>query len=422
MTSEVKFICEDVLLLASNMDEMTPESKSNQDKVHQELDGLAVQMKANLKSFQSQTISLQDNLTEQIRSFMTEIKGEINEIGRGTNTNDGQNQPVSFQSPIRPKNAKYASSTQFPNSVAKGRDGGDRSQKQDTDPPVNTTTQQSDVSVMATMVQDLMEASNERFGKLVETLCANKPSPNAEGTGMKAKPHKYGGEATDSAVDAWVSLIRMYLEDHKGNENAKVLTLLMFLHRHAQAWIMQKTPVERDTCEKVFALLLKRFGIGASPSDARLRFDERKQQPNEKLDTFLDELEALRITAAPEEPLKTRNLEIMRKFMTGLHHPELHQSLLTSYTGEYYTANPPTLEEIRSKCYVYLTLRRINGNHRVPQNSAASTNQSTPNAWVNSPSRSTGQKPASNQANTNQVQAPGQSRSIDFNQPQNKPR
>ncbi len=98
-------------------------------------------------------------------------------------------------------------------------------------------------------------------------------------------------------------------------------------------------------------MLLKRFGIGASPSDARLRFDERKQQPNEKLDIFFDELEALKIRAAPQEPLKTRNVEIMRKFMTGLLDPELHQSLLTSYTGEYYTANPSTVEEIRSKCH-----------------------------------------------------------------------
>ena len=85
--------------------------------------------------------------------------------------------------------------------------------------------------------------------------------------------------------------MNMYLEDHKGNQNAKVLTLLTLLHRHAQASIMQKTPAERDSCEKLFTLLSERFGIGASPSDARLRFDERKQQLNEKLGTFLDDLD-----------------------------------------------------------------------------------------------------------------------------------
>ncbi len=76
---------------------------------------------------------------------------------------------------------------------------------------------------------------------------------------MKAKPHKYIGEETDCAVDAWISLMKMYLEDHEGNQSTKVLKLLTFLHRHAQAWIMQKTEAERGTCDKVFTFLSKRF-------------------------------------------------------------------------------------------------------------------------------------------------------------------
>ena len=142
--------------------------------------------------------------------------------------------------------------------------------------------------------------------------------------------------------------MRMYLEDCRDAERTKVLTLLTFLHRHAQAWIMQKPENERDSCEKVFILLSKRFGIGESPNDARLQFDVRKQETGEKLDTFLDHLEALRIKAAPGESIKTHHLEIMRKFMTGLLDEELQQSLLTSYTGENYTDNPPTVEQIRS--------------------------------------------------------------------------
>ncbi len=90
-------------MLASNMDEMSLESRSNQDKIERELDGLADQMKANLKSFLSQTTPLQDSLSEQIRSFIKEIKGEISEIGKGTNTTDGQSQPVNFQHPSDPR-------------------------------------------------------------------------------------------------------------------------------------------------------------------------------------------------------------------------------------------------------------------------------------------------------------------------------
>ena len=166
---------------------------------------------------------------------------------------------------------------------------------------------------------------------------------HADGRGMKAKPHKYGGEATDGSVDAWISLMRMYLEDCRGPERTKVLTLLTFFHRHAQAWIMQKPENERDSCEKVCMMLSKRFGIGEYPNDARLQFDVRKQESDERLHTFLDHLEALRIKAAPGESIQTHNLEIMRKFMTGLLDEELQLSLLTSYTGEYYTDNPPTV-------------------------------------------------------------------------------
>ena len=188
---------------------------------------------------------------------------------------------------------------------------------------------------------------------------------------------------------------------------------------------MQKTESERDTCDKVFALLSKRFGIGASPSDARLRFDERKQQPNEKLDTFLDDLEALRIRAAPEEPLKTRNLEIMRKFMTRLLDHELHQSLLTSYTGEYYTANPPTVEEVRGKCHDYLTLRKINGGHRAAQKNVSVTNQNmqqTPTTWTTPNTSSSNQNKAvtSMQQNASAAQGQGQSKSSDAQQLQSK--
>ena len=49
---------------------------------------------------------------------------------------------------------------------------------------------------------------------------------------------------------------------------------------------MQKPEDEKNACNKIFILLSKRFGIGESPNDARLQFDTRKQEVNEKLDSF----------------------------------------------------------------------------------------------------------------------------------------
>ncbi len=62
--------------------------------------------------------------------------------------------------------------------------------------------------------------------------------------------------------------------------------------------------------------------------------------------SLLNQLEEHRIQAASEESIKTRNLKIMRKFMTGFLDGELQQSLLTSYTGEFSTDLPATVVQI----------------------------------------------------------------------------
>ncbi len=98
---------------------------------------------------------------------------------------------------------KYASSTQY---QTDGRDTN------------NTRRQSNDTQNMADMVHDIMEASNDRLHRIVETLQKTQAPALADGMGMKAKSHKYGGEASDSSVDAWISLMRMYMEDCTGAE------------------------------------------------------------------------------------------------------------------------------------------------------------------------------------------------------------
>ena len=76
-----------------------------------------------------------------------------------------------------------------------------------------------------------METSSDRWHNIVETLQATKTPMNADGTGVKAKPHKNGKEPSDGSVDAGISLMRMYSEYCKGAEKNRVLTLLTFLHK-----------------------------------------------------------------------------------------------------------------------------------------------------------------------------------------------
>ncbi len=236
VSADVKLINENMVGLADSVNEVAAQVKANQSKVDKKLSKLTVEVASSFNNFQTQSTSLQDNLFKQIRSLMLEVKQEINRNASAQASTDdsAKNHSNAAQSTIMSKGTRLASSTQFRNNVGK-----------DADSSSVGDTQPSDVSAVVTLVQDLMEASNHKFGKLVETLRMQNTSSSLEGGSFKAKLHKHGGEATDDAVDAWISLKKMYLENHKGNESAKVLTLLTFLHSHAPAWMMQKTGRKR---------------------------------------------------------------------------------------------------------------------------------------------------------------------------------
>ena len=314
LKTDMQKLTEDMLRLAKNMNNIHDEMEGLNEPVSG-LAGNVVVLRTDIgtlaghvESFgtktEKQNQELQQNLTKEMQGLFAEFNTSITgamKLHTHANTK-------AAQAPPAPRNVRYASSTQYQTQVKNTTDTQDRA---------------NDSRNMVEMVHGIMEASNDCLHKIVETLQATQSPRHADGSGMKAKPHKDGGEATDGSVDAWISLMRMYVEDCRGPERTKVLTLLTFLHRHAQAWIMQKPENDRDSCEEVFMLLSKRFGIGESPNNERLQFDVRKQESGEKLDTFLDHLEALRIEAAPGETIKTRNLEITRKFMTGLLNEEL---------------------------------------------------------------------------------------------------
>ena len=115
-------------------------------------------------------------------------------------------------------------------------------------------------------------------------------------------------------VEAWVAIMKMYFENHQGgSEKSRVLILLTFLHKQTQTWIMQKTETERDLCSNIFDMLLRRYGDGPSSSAAKLQCDVSKQNQGEKIDTYLDDLEGLRVRGHADETVKTRNWDISKK-------------------------------------------------------------------------------------------------------------
>ena len=93
----------------------------------------------------------------------------------------------------------------------------------------------------ASLVQEIMEETNNRFEKLISGLgntLAPASSAHAD-SGLKARPPKVGGGPEDVSVEAWVAMMKMYFESQQGSsEKSKVLILLKFLHKQAEAWIM----------------------------------------------------------------------------------------------------------------------------------------------------------------------------------------
>ena len=57
--------------------------------------------------------------------------------------------------------------------------------------------------------------------------------------------------------------------------------------------VVAKKEEERDTADKIFEILLNRFGSGMEGHQAMMRFEKRSQRDDESIDRFLDDLESL---------------------------------------------------------------------------------------------------------------------------------
>ena len=118
---------------------------------------------------------------------------------------------------------------------------------------------------------------------------------------------------------------------------------------------MAKKQYQRDTAEKIFEILLNRFGSGVQGHQAMMRFEKRRQREDETIDKFLDDLEMLRRRSQPDESNRRMNLAVASKFIDGVKNDELRTMLATHYTP--LSTNAPTPEELRLKSKEYLLLK-----------------------------------------------------------------
>ena len=81
--------------------------------------------------------------------------------------------------------------------------------------------------------------------------------------------------------------------------------------------VVGKKEKERDTADKIFEILLNRFGSGMKSHQAMMQFEKKRQRDDESIDRFLDDLESLRRRSDPEESKNRRSFSIASKFIDG---------------------------------------------------------------------------------------------------------
>ena len=201
--------------------------------------------------------------------------------------------------------------------------------------------------------QVLAEEISTAMSKGLETLLAAKESKN--------KPTKYLGTKVGNA-DGWMMLMKRYLEKAHARATPldKAWAIIEYLEHEARDYITNKSEAERDTDEKVFTLLARRFGTGSSKIHIQQQFRTPNQDNEEDFMQYLDALECLRSQGYPNEEVTVRRHEIMQKVIEGVRNFELKRNLAPMYAQEQYVETPPTVEALLFTVQQYWRMRGSN--------------------------------------------------------------
>ena len=87
------------------------------------------------------------------------------------------------------------------------------------------------------------------------------------------KPNEFKDDS-DGCIDTWVEAMRLHLEQDNLNDERQACTaILRNLEGTALKCVVAKKEEERDTADKIFEILLNRFGSGMKGHQAMMRFE-----------------------------------------------------------------------------------------------------------------------------------------------------
>ena len=102
--------------------------------------------------------------------------------------------------------------------------------------------------------------------------------------------------------------MRLHLEQDNLNDERQACTALL-----SNLWgtaLKCKKEEKRDTADKIFEILLNRFGTKIKGHQAMMKFEKKRQRYDEPICRFLDDLVSLRRRSDPEESINRRNYSI----------------------------------------------------------------------------------------------------------------
>ena len=206
-----------------------------------------------------------------------------------------------------------------------------------------------DATTMATAFEPLNRCLETFLTKLSRT---NEHSEKSRRVFKKPRCYK---DESDGCIDTWIEVIKLHFEEEDLSERQECSALTSNLEGTALNCVMAKKQYQRDTAEKIFEILLNRFGSGVQGHQAMMRFEKRRQLEDETIDKFLDDLEMLRRRSQRGESNRRLHLAVASKFIDGVKNDELRTMLATHYTP--LPTNAPTPEKLRLKSKEYLLLK-----------------------------------------------------------------
>ena len=225
----------------------------------------------------------------------------------------------------------------------------------------NTTSGPGDSTTHSNVGPDVMTWAStwEMMNRLLEAFATRNTDSSDRGSNKPRKTFKKPKEFkddSDGCIDTWVEVMRLHLEQDNLNDERQACTaMLSNLEGTALKCLVAKKEEERDNADKIFEILLNRFGSGMKGHQAMMRFEKRRQRDDESIDRFLDDLESLRRRIDPEESTNRRNFSIASKFIDGVKSDDLRTILATYYTLSKDSA--PTPEEMRQKSREYMLIK-----------------------------------------------------------------